>query len=99
MFRPAAVSISIAVLHALLVGYLFSPASGGGENFVVIAMLDLPLYTLGELLFPRLMVANAAFVITYFTVVGSAMYGLAVFFAWRLARWFRGQHRASSDSG
>ena len=80
------VAAVVGIVHALFAGYLFHPVSGGGENFIIIVIMDFPIYVLGEILFPHLLSSSAIFVVVYFVGLGSIMYALAGFFC---ARFFR----------
>jgi len=91
--RSIGIGAGFGIVHAVLVGYLFHPINGGGENFLIIAMVDLPLYVLGEILFPRLLSSSVEFVVVYFIAVGTLMYALAGYYGSRLVCRITGRDR------
>lgn len=72
---PIVFSTLLGVIHFILVGIPFIQSGGGGEAIgYLVLFIDFPLYLLGELAFPKLLLSSVQFNFFWFVVMGTVMY-------------------------
>jgi len=65
----------LGIIHFILVGIPFIQSRGGGEAIgYLVLFVDFPLYLLGELAFPKLLLNNVRFNFFWFVIMGTVMY-------------------------
>ena len=76
----------------MIVGIPFILAGGGGEGLIYLALIDLPLFIIGEFVFPGLLLNSVMFNFILFVVIGTLMYALLGYLLGLLFRRIKSKH-------
>lgn len=72
---PISIGTLLGIIHILLVGIPFIQSGGGGEAIgYLVLFVDFPLYLIGDIIFPRLLLNSVPFNFFWFVVLGTIMY-------------------------
>ena len=72
---PIVVSITLGIIHIVLVGIPFVQSGGGGEAIGYrVLFVDFPLYLVAELAFPNFLLNSVRFNFFWFVMLGTIMY-------------------------
>lgn len=72
---PIVFGTALGIIHFTLVGIPFLQSGGGGEAIgYLVLFVDFPLYLLGELVFPKLLLNSVRFNFFWFVIMGTIMY-------------------------
>ena len=72
---PIVLGIALGLIHIVLVGLPFVMLGGGGEAIgYLVLFVDFPLYIVGELAFPKLLLNSVRFNFFWFVIMGTIMY-------------------------
>jgi hypothetical protein len=72
---PIVFGAALGIIHFILVGIPFIQSGGGGEAIgYLVLFVDFPLYLLGELAFPKLLLNSVRFNFLWFVIMGTVMY-------------------------
>ena len=72
---PIVFGTVLGIIHFILIGIPFIQSKGGGEAIgYLVLFVDFPLYILGELAFPKLLLNSVRFNFFWFVIMGTLMY-------------------------